>query len=181
LETYLPYTRKLHDFIKSIQPDARVVFHQTWAYRSDSKDFTLVESGKNARNAKEMWKKLRKAYYSVAGDLGMEVIPVGDAFRRASKGKKAYRADRNFDFSNPVYPALPDQIHSLHTGYYWTADKKLNFDSHHANEAGCYLGGLVWYTFLFEESPVKLTFTPEGMPAEFASHLRKIASKVVKY
>lgn len=181
VESYLPYARKLHDFIQSIQPQARVVFHQTWAYRSDSKDFTLIESGLNARNAKEMWKKLHKAYYSVASAIGMEVIPVGDAFRKASKGEKAYRADRNFDFSNPVYPALPDQTYSLHTGYYWTENEKLNFDSHHANEAGCYLGGLVWYTFLFEDSPVKLTFTPEGVPAEFASHLRKIASKVVKY
>jgi hypothetical protein len=58
--------------------------------------------------------------------------------------------------------------------------EKLNFDSHHAGPAGCYLGALVWYGFLFEESPTKLTFKPESVPADFAKQLRKTARSIVK-
>lgn len=64
-------------------------------------------------------------------------------------------------------------------GYRWTNDKKLGFDSHHANEAGCYLGALVWYGFLFGESPNSLSFVPKEVSADFASHLKKVADEVV--
>lgn len=57
---------------------------------------------------------------------------------------------------------------------------KLAFDSHHANDAGCYLGSLVWYGFLFNESPTQLQFTPESVPANFAAQLRKGAWSTVK-
>ncbi|MDQ3813130.1 MAG: DUF4886 domain-containing protein [Armatimonadota bacterium] len=39
VETYRPYAQKLRDFIKKLQPQAEVVMHQTWAYRSDAKTF----------------------------------------------------------------------------------------------------------------------------------------------
>ena len=65
-------------------------------------------------------------------------------------------------------------------GYYWDKDKNRGFDSHHANEAGCYLGGLVWYSFLFGESPAKLKFVPQNIPADFAEYLKKTAWSVTK-
>jgi len=59
------------------------------------------------------------------------------------------------------------------------AGEKFSKDAHHANAAGEYLGALVWYGFLFNESPEKLTFVPSEVGLEFAAHLRKVAWAVV--
>jgi hypothetical protein len=172
IETYRPYAQKLRDFIKTLQPKAEVVVHQTWAYRSDAKTF-----GKTTKTQQEMWEKSHAAYYTVAGELGLRVIPSGDAFWKITTDPKwVYKKDPNFDFDKPVSPALPDQTNSLNVGYSWSkAGDKFNFDANHANAAGCYLGALVWYGFLFGESPEKLTFVPPGVPADFAAQLRKVA------
>jgi len=175
LVTYQPYARKLYNFIKLLQPNAKVVLHQTWAYRSDSKGFSQISESRFAKSEKEMWQHSRSAYHTVAKELGIAIIPVGDAFWKVSSGHKAYQKDKKFDFDNPVYPALPDQTNSLHKGYSWDRNKKLNFDSNHANDAGCFLGSLVWYTFLFGESPAKLKFVPPTVSADFADYLKKKA------
>lgn len=181
ISTFMPYARKLYDFIKSIQPQAQIVFHQTWAYRSDSKDFSLIGENRSAKNADEMFVKLRESYNTVASELGIKVMPVGDAFQKVSSSRKwGFKPDLKFDFSDPVYPNLPNQANSLHRGYYWDKMQKLGFDSHHANEAGCYLGSLVWYTFLFGESPEKLKFAPPEVSPDFAGYLKKVAKSVVK-
>ncbi len=181
VNTYRPYARKLYDFIKSLQPNAKVVFHQTWTYRVDSKDFSQIADGVFARNADEMWKKSRAAYHTVAKELGISIMPVGDAMQKVAKSKKwGYRVDSKFDFANPVYPNLPNQKNSLHAGYYWDASKKLGFDSHHASNAGCFLGSLVWYRFLFGESPEHLQFIPKDVPEEFGNQLKKVANSVIK-
>ncbi|GAB4020029.1 DUF4886 domain-containing protein [Spirosoma koreense] len=180
VETYRPYARKLYDYVKKLQPNATVVFHQTWAYRIDSKDFSQIATNDSAKTSQEMWEKSRAAYHTVADELGIPIIPTGDAFWRInSMAKWAYKKDDVFNFSHPQSPNLPNQTHSLNAGYRW--DKgKLAFDSHHASAAGCYLGGLVWYSFLFNESPVKLTFYPEEIDQAFAKQLRKTAWSTVK-
>lgn len=181
LETFRPYALKLYRFIKSVQPGARVVLHQTWAYRSDSKDFARVTNSRSAKDHTEMWQASRNAYRTMAAELETEVIPVGDAFHRVESDRRhGFRHDLEYDYLNPVYPALPDQRNSLHQGYTWDKNKKLNFDSHHANDAGCYLGGLIWYACLFKESPADLKFRPETVSPDFAAYLKKVASKTVK-
>lgn len=180
VETYRPYARKLYDYIKKLQPSARIVFHQTWAYRSDADGYGKIAGETLAQSEKEMWEKSRSAYRTIASELGTSVIPTGDAFWRMSSDPKwSYQKEAGFEASKAQAPALPNQNHSLHVGYHWNKEK-LAFDSHHANNAGCYLGSLVWYGFLFNESPAKLSFTPETVPAEFAAQLRKTAWKSVK-
>jgi hypothetical protein len=179
--TYSPYAKKLFDLIKSIQPKAKIVMHQTWAYRSDSKKFTQVSDQKFAESNLEMWQKSRAAYHQIAKALKIKIIPVGDAFWQITTNPNtAYKPDAGFDFANPQYPALPDQTYSLHAGYRWDNNKKFAFDSNHANEAGCFLGGLVWYAFLFKESPVKLQFRPEKVDETFDRELKRTAAKVTK-
>ncbi len=181
VSTYRPYAENLYNFIKSIQPEAKVVFHQTWAYRSDSRDFSRIAENKFAKSDREMWEKSRAAYHTIATELGIDIIPVGDAFWKVSSQKKrGYNADPGFDETRAVYPELPLQKNSLHRGYFWNSDKKLGFDSHHAGEAGCFLGSLVWYTYLFGDSPSRLKFVPEKVPDDFASYLKRVANAVVK-
>lgn len=185
--TYEPYARNLYDYVRKFQPEARILIHQTWAYRTDAPRFGLKEidaSGKQERCAsdEEMWRLSRAAYRKVAEELGVGVIPVGDAFWAVcSDPEYGYKVDATFDRKAAKAPELPAQAYSLHKGYFW--DKKtgkLKLDANHASDAGCYLGGLVWYGVLFGESPARLTFVPEGIPADFASYLRKTAQKTLK-
>lgn len=179
--TYLPYAQKLHDLIKEIQPEAQIVFHQTWAYRTDSRDFTRISSNAYASNSKEMWQQSRAAYHAIAQKLNTPIVPVGDAFWQVSTHKKwQFWPDPTFNDQQAASPQLPSERNSLHVGYYWNHEQKLGFDSHHANAAGCYLGSLVWYSFLFGESPKKLDFLPQEVSADFDKFLKKTASRTVK-
>jgi len=180
IDTYRPYARNLYQFIKTLCPQATVIFHETWAYRSDSAYFTTIDGTIRAKSQQAMWQYVHHAYYSMACELNLGVIPDGDAFWKIDNDPRwGYQRDPHFDFAHPVEPVLPDQTHSLHVGYYWSKGR-LRFDTHHASAAGCYLGALVWYGFLFRQSPEKLSFVPAEVPADFATHLRKVAWQVVK-
>ncbi len=179
--TYQPYADKLIALIRSIQPRTRILFHQTWAYRSDAKAFGKINGEERAADDREMWEKARTAYRSVAGTYGLGVIPSGDAFRAVvSDPEWGFRKDNDYHYSQPEYPSLPNQAHSLHVGYRWNKNRQLTFDANHAGPAGCYLGSLVWYACLFGESPARLTFAPEQVTAAQAAHFRKVAWKTVK-
>lgn len=179
--TYSPYAKKLVDLVKSIQPKARIVMQQTWAYRIDAKQFTQIADKQFAASAKEMWEKSRASYHTIAGELGIPLFPVGDAFWKVnSNAKTAYKPDTGFNFDSAQSPSLPDQTNSLHVGYHYNNSQKLAFDANHANEAGCFLGGLVWYAVLFHESPARLKFRPDKVSAEFAAQLRNTAHDVTK-
>lgn len=185
IASYEPYAKNLRDYIKKLQPNAEVVMHQTWAYRADSDKFGQVRQNHLADNQNEMWEESRKAYRATAAELGLRLIPNGDAFQAVNSDPNwGYKKDAKYDFANPVFPSLPDQTHSLNAGYRWANNKAgtkaLDFDSHHSNDAGCYLGACVWYGFLFGESSEKLTFVPAGIPADFAAHLREVAWKTVQ-
>jgi hypothetical protein len=176
LESYNPYAQKLYNYIKALQPKAEIVLHQNWAYRQDAKKFGRVAPKQLAKNQAEMWEKSRAAYHAVAKQLNVRIIPVGDAFNALASGTAyLYKSDTTFDYENPVYPSLPDQTNSLNMGYSWK-NKQLVFDPNHANEAGRYLGSLIWYAFLFKESPENIQYVPDKVPAGFAAYLRKTAA-----
>lgn len=179
--TYRPYATQLHAHLRQLAPGARIYLHQTWAYRADAAKFGQVAAGKNATTQREMWERSRAAYWEIARDLGLPVIPVGDAFWRVDSDPQwGFKPDPAFDEKTAQPPALPRQTHSLHAGYRWNGEKKLGKDANHANAAGEYLGALVWYAVLFEESPEKVKYVPQGVAPEFAAHLRKVAAAVAR-
>ena len=181
VRTYQPYARKLYDFIKQLQPNAKIVLHQTWAYRADAREFGRINGHGYTQTQKEMWTFSRAAYHTVADSLGIELIPVGDAFWKvASDANWGFVKDTSYDYLNPVYPDLPMQKHSLNIGYRWDKNKKLVFDANHANDAGCYLAGLVWYGFLFNADPSRLNYIPKGIDPDFASAMRRFAADALK-
>ncbi len=172
--SFRPYAKNLRDYSIKACSTAEVVMHETWAYREDAKSFG------SAKSAEEMWSKLHEAYYNISAELGIRVMPVGDAFHMMQSDPKwKFVKDPNFDPKTAVEPALPADKNSLHTGARWNKGK-LGYDYNHAGVAGCYLGGLVWYGFLYGESPKKVTFAPEGISPEFAAQLRKVADKILK-
>ncbi len=174
IDSYRPSAKNLYDYIKKYAPDAEVVVHQTWAYRADDKQLF-----KNGFDSVKMYQQLTAAYYTIAKELGCRVIPVGTAFQLAYESPEwQFKRDESFDYKNPKSPELPKELHSLNAGYYWK-DNKLNFDTHHANYAGEYLGGCVWFEFFFKEDARKIKFKPQKMSDEDAAFLRDIAHKVV--
>ncbi|MBI5685253.1 MAG: DUF4886 domain-containing protein [Verrucomicrobia bacterium] len=183
--TYRPFAEQLRDYIKKHAPQAKLLVHQTWAYRCDDPRFTKP-SGKPGEPATRevMYRMLTSAYQTIAAELGACVIPVGDALHLADSDPKwGYRPDTKFVSKNAKPPSLPDQTHSLHVGWQWKKGKDgkqtLGMDGHHANTAGEYLGACVFYEVLFSESVVGNRFVPKGLDADYARFLRETAHKAV--
>ena len=180
VETYRPYARSLYDAIAAKAPQAEVLIHETWAYREDD---PLFKSG--AFTPQDMYQGLRQAYETIAAELHCRIIPSGDAFenaRRDPRWKGAF-PDPRFDYQNARHPELPDQTHSLHSGFSWNKDKdgawQLHMDGHHANRAGEYLGSAVWFELLFRQSVLGNAFVPKDMTAEDVAILQSIAHRTV--
>lgn len=173
--TYQPWAGSLVDQIRRHAPQAEVVIHQTWAYRHDDPKF------RDGSTPAQMHAAVRSNYHRLARDLGLRVIPVGDAFHlAASTPEWTYRRDENFDHRNPPEGAVPDQPGSLHAGWGWRRSKaenplRFNLDAHHANIFGAYLAGCVMLRFLTGHSPVGNAFVPEGISKEQAASLQRLA------
>jgi hypothetical protein len=183
--TYRPFARQLHDYIKRSTPKAEILVHQTWAYRVDDPRFAKPSKTPGEPSTqKEMYEGLTGASRAIAGELGARVIPVGDAMYLADTNAKwGYRPDQEFDLKNAQPPSLPDQTHSLHTGWRWAAakggKKSLTMDGHHASVAGQYLAACVFYEVLFAESVVGNSFVPQGLDREYARFLQETAHQAV--
>lgn len=183
--TYRPFAKQLHDYIKQHAPKAEVLMHQTWAYRVDDPRFKVAapKAGEPKTQA-EMYQMLTHAYTTIAAELGIRRLPVGDAFYLADTDPKwGYRPDVTFDFKNNDENRLPNQTHSLHVGWRFAKGKDgktaLSIDGHHANAAGEYLGACVWFEVLFNESVVGNAFVPPGLDKAHARFLQETAHKAV--
>lgn len=184
LATYEPYAKNLYDYIKQNAPQAKVLIQQIWAYRSDDSRFKPENEGKQPHTHQVMYEQLRTACHTFAKELGINILPSGDAMYMADTDPKwGFKKDTTFDIATAIQPALPDQTHSLHSGWAWRKQKdgsfKLGMDGHHAGKAGNYLIGCVWYEVLFDSSVVNNSYVPEGLDADYAAFLRETAHKTV--
>lgn len=183
IETYQPYARRLRDYIKEHAPGAEVLVHQTWAYRVDDPRFSKPPKAGEPGTQAAMHAGLTRAYRTLARDLDLRIIPVGDAFHRADTDPtRGFRPDTTFEPNAAMPPALPDQTHSLHVGWRWVekdGSPQLQMDGHHANAAGEYLGACVFYEVVFDEDVTANTFVPNGLDAEYAAFLRQTAHATV--
>lgn len=184
-QTYRPYAEQLADIVHRYAPGAKLLVHQTWAYRSDDPRFRKAKpvTGEPATQ-QAMYEGLSEAYQTITAELSAGRIPVGDAFWMADNDAKfGYRAADNFDAKQLQPPALPDQRYSLHVGYRWSernGKPQLGMDGHHANLAGEYLGACVWFECLFGESPVGNSYVPAKLDADFAAHLQTVAHQAAQ-
>jgi hypothetical protein len=158
VETYRPFAAQLQEYVKQHAPKVEPATREA------------------------MFAGLSSAYLTIAKELGVRRIPVGDAFNIADADPEwGFKPDGKFDKATAAPPALPDQTHSLHVGYHWSKAKDgkqtLAMDGHHANAAGEYLGACVFYEVLFKESVVGNTFLPPSLKAEDAKYLQDIAHR----
>jgi hypothetical protein len=185
LATYRPFADKLAAIIHKHAPQARLLVHQTWAYRCDDPWFTAKQPAPGVPNSQAaMYQSLTAAYHTIATELGTAILPVGDAFHLADCDPTwGYRPDPSFDPKTAQSPALPDQSRSLHVGRQWKTDKdghaSLAMDGHHANTAGEYLGACVFFEVLFQENVVGNTLIPAGLDPAYARFLQETAHRAV--
>lgn len=176
--TYRPFGPDLAAYIRRFAPTAEIVVHETWAYRFDDPRF---KDGSSTPAA--MHESLRRAYYGLAAELGLRLVPVGDAFALAvARPEWTFQPDPSFDPSTMKHPDTPLQPGSLHAGWTWF-DKptgwKFALDARHAGLFGQYLGSCVFFEFLFGESVVGNPFVPPGCTPEQARSLQQIAHEAV--
>lgn len=178
-ESYHPHLDELVAILRMRAPQAKLLIHQTWAYRPDS---PLLK--KWGISQVEMHNGLVDAYASAVKQIDARLLPVGSAFHefRSTPGRKVVVPDPEFDFKNPVHPKRPNQTNSLVAGWYWDDNgerPKLRLDFKHANTAGCYLAGLVWYEMLTGNDAREINYTPKGVMESDKAFLRQIAHGVV--
>lgn len=187
LATYRPFAKQLADYIRQHAPGAKLLLHETWEYRVDDPRFAVKEPKPGEpKSQDEMYRGLASAYSTIAKELDVRLLPVGDAFHLANRDPQwGYHAPSTPFNSKAAKPGeLPDQTHSLNVGWAWKKQTNgkttLGMDGHHANMAGEYLGACVWYEVLFGKSVETNSFVPKGLDADYAKFLRATAHRVVK-
>lgn len=181
-ETYHPYTGELVGYIRKYAPQAEILIHETWSHNVDSHRNTDWKLDPD-----DMYKKLHAAYGAISKEFGLRVIPVGTAFQNARSIPMWEYQQTDIDVSSLKYPTdkdnLPDESKSLNRIFYWRKDKNDNWtvgnDGYHANQNGEYLGGLVWYAFIFGKDPRIITYKPDSLTEEQADSLRDVAFTTV--
>lgn len=185
LSTYQPYATKLRDYVKKYAPQAELLIHETWAYRADDPRFSFTKPKEGEpKTQQEMYDMLSNSYRAVAKELGIRIIPVGDAFIAADTDSKfGFVADKSFDPKTAKHPELPNQKYSLHVGRSWKKGDSgtygLGMDGHHASTAGKYLAACVWYEMLFDTTCVGNSFKPAGLDPDHLKFLQQTAHDTV--
>ncbi len=82
--TYQPYLANLAAFAAQYAPNAKLLIHQTWAYKYNCPRLT-GELGYS--DQKDMFTDLEGAYNQAAESLNTKIIPSGQAFQNALAGK----------------------------------------------------------------------------------------------
>ncbi len=179
IANYRPYAKELYDYIKKYAPQAEVVIHQTWAYRTDG-DFERVFPDKLSYGQEDMYRDLNAAYNTIAKELGVRIIPVGAAFQLAREARP-YIPDPTIDRDALVPPSLPNDKNSLCVGWYWdkSEPQKLRCDTHHAGIQGKYLAAAVWFEFLTGLNPHAEGVRAGAIADQDARFLSDIAHQVV--
>lgn len=186
LATYEPFAKELAGFIHQHAPGATLLLHETWEYRLDDPRFSAkAPAADEPKSQDEMYQGLAQAYAATAKELGVRLLPVGDAFHAANRDPQwGYHAPKQaFDSKKAKSGELPDQTHSLNVGWNWKKQPdgtmKLGMDGHHASMAGEYLGACVWYEVLFGKSVEENSFVPAGLDPAYAKFLRHTAHEAV--
>ena len=106
-ETYEPYLPYILGYIKGACPDAKVVFHRTWAY-SDYSNHDFYYLYENSRI--KMYEAIINATNEMCKKYNLDIIPNGDAVEEARKLP---------EFDEKTHPITRDGFHlSLDYGRY---------------------------------------------------------------
>lgn len=150
-ESYEPHLKELIEVIKELQPQAKIMLHETWAYENTSEHGCF---NRYDRDQEKMYNALKDAYYHYADKYSLEIIPVGDAFQIA----------RGMD------------IFDVHHG----GKTLCASDGFHASAThGQYLAAAVWYEKLTGNSILENPYSVDGISFYELMTLKKSAHLAV--
>ena len=150
IESYTPYIDTVIAEIKKYRPNARIVFHRTWAYNYGS-----THPGYKSYNEDTdlMEKAIDKTAKEIAARYSFDIIPSGVAVYKGFNTPE-------FDVRVGGEPlTAPDTFHL-------------------SPEYGRYLAGLVLYRFFTGKPATRVTFFPDGCDEGLVKKLREIADSV---
>lgn len=178
--SFYPEVDKLIAYVQKHAPGAKIVFQQTWSYRSDAGRYKSWKI-----TPEKMFQGIRENYIEANKKFGFDVIPAGLAVKIASEEQPVkFTAVSPELLKNAKENEQISQPGSLHVGWNWRKDKKtgkvkLSCDPSHLNSRGRYLQSCVWYGYIFGKSPLEIKYNGKLDPAD-AAFLRKCADKALK-
>lgn len=101
-ETFEPYLTNIVKTVKSAQPDAKLYYHQTWAYEIDSPHSGFINYG-NDQHA--MFNSIKSASKIAAKTMGADIIPTGTVIQ------KLRDCTNEFDYGNGGISLCRDGFH----------------------------------------------------------------------
>ena len=184
-ESYEPYAKNLQNYVKKYAPQAELLMQETWAYRAD--EFRLHNWKISQR---QMYDRLRAAYRKAAAELGVRLIPTGDAVQLARETETEKYVPFDYDAVQKLKHPDPlpfSEKGSFINGLQWRKrkDRKTGetkwylYSDIHLNKRGQYLQACVWYGFLFGRPTSEIKFVPKGITPEDAAFLRATAQKAL--
>ena len=141
-DSFEPYLGQLVDEVAKKQPQAQMVFHQTWSYDTGCEH---PEFGRYQHDSQKMFTAVAAACERAASGYGLSIIRTGEAVQRA-------RAMDAFQLEKGGISLCRDGCH-------------LSMDY------GRYLAGLVWYAFFTGKSACSVTWRPDAVEEERAVQL----------
>lgn len=101
-ETYEPYLTSLADAVKEVLPQAKLYFHQTWAYETDSLHPGFADYN---HSQQKMFERIVSASQKAAKAIYAEMIPTGSVFQ------KLLKTVPEFDYANGGISLCRDGFH----------------------------------------------------------------------
>ncbi len=154
IETFAPL-EEFASIVRSHQPDAEFMIHQTWSLCSARLAGYKVEY-QTYDKGRLFFDRTKANFAEAAKRLGnVKTVPVGEAIQYAKE---------NYDYS--------DDLKNKKTMY---AD-----EVSHLSDLGKYLAGCVWVQFLFPDVDVRnTTYIIDGISPDTANNLKSIAYDTV--
>ncbi len=150
IESYTPYIDTVLAEIRKYRPNARIVFHRTWAYNYGS---THPSYGNYNSDTDLMDRMISDTVKQISEKYGFDVIATGEAIYAG--------------FNTPEFDIRVG-------GESLTAPDTF----HLSNEYGRYLAGLVLYRFFTGESATRVAFAPDECDKTLIKKLQNIADSV---
>lgn len=100
-ETYEPYGTELLDYVRRYAPQAKIYFHMTWAYETDS---THDAFPRYHRDQQEMYRRICQAAEAFTAAHDLPVIPAGKVIQ-------ALRQTPEFDYAHGGMSLNRDGFH----------------------------------------------------------------------
>jgi hypothetical protein len=176
-ESFEPHCAELIAAIHQYAPTAKIAMYQTWAFREDFPDFATLGFDQEG-----MYRKIKRAYGNVARANQLGTVPAGWAFQLARQTPpwKFQFPDPEYNYQAPAPGILPSQPGSLNSGWGWgqnaeTGEPVLDLDFKHANSAGKYLAGAVFYESLYGDCAENIRYVPPDLTCAEAESLKSIA------